>query len=78
MNAADMKALREHYGILVRDMAVSARIAFVNYQAIESGRMTPTRQQLNRIEKVFERHEALVQQRLARWNDVVGEKGGAL
>lgn len=78
MSHTQIKALRESYGILVRDMAVSARIAFVNYQAIESGRMTPTRQQLNRIEQVFERCEAQKQKRLAKWNAAVGEKGGAL
>lgn len=76
MNHLHLKALREQLQINIRDMAHQARISSSNYRDIEFGRLTPTPNQLERIQQVFDRHQSRDQKRLARWNAAAGEKGG--
>ena len=76
MNHLLMKATRELLQITLRDMANATHIQLSTYKDIELGRLTATRNQLERIQQVFARHRARDQKRLAKWNTAVGEKGG--
>ena len=76
MNHPLLKATRELLHLTLRDMASQARLPFSTYRDIESGRIQPTRNQLQRIQEVFGRHRAHDQKRLAKWNAAAGEKGG--
>ena len=76
MNHLLMKATRELLQITLRDMANATHIQFSTYKDIELGRLTATRNQLERIQQVFARYRARDQKRLAKWNTAVSEKGG--